>query len=219
MSPKVSSRRSEGKMSSDARSAESDGDRELEYTRANTYRLLGGLLAQPPDVELLERLTQIDIGVEAQDTALAPQWRALALAARHSTVSEANDEYHDLFVGMARGELVPYASWYLTGFIMEKPLAQLRQDLKELGFARLEKVKEPEDHAAALCETMSLIITDADIAAARQRKFFEEHLAPWMPRFFEDLQAANSANFYSTVGGLGGKFLEIDRQYLAMLPH
>ncbi len=217
--PKVGSRRSEGEMSSDVHSPASDGDRELEDTRANTYRLLGGLLARPPTSELLERLRAIDASVEAQGTSLGPHWRALALAAQHATGAELDDEYHELFIGVARGELVPYGSWYLTGFIMEKPLAQLRQDLKELGFTRLEEVKEPEDHAAALCETMSLVIADPGISMSRQRKFFEDHLAPWMPRFFADLQGANAARFYSTVGGLGGKFLEVDRQYLAMLPH
>ncbi|MDH3638584.1 MAG: molecular chaperone TorD family protein [Gammaproteobacteria bacterium] len=206
-------------MSSDARTAESDGDRDLESTRANTYRLLGSLLASPPDAEMLDRLSQIDVDGEPQDASLSPAWRALVLAAQHTTASGASDEHHDLFIGMARGELVPYGSWYLTGFIMEKPLAQLRQDLKELGFARQEDVREPEDHAAALCETMSLVIADADINVARQRQFFEDHIAPWMFRFFEDLQNATSAKFYSAVGGLGEKFLEIDRQYLAMLPH
>ncbi len=206
-------------MSSDAPATERDGDRDLESARASAYRLLATLLARPPTPGLLDTLSQIDAHAEAQGAVLAPAWRTLALAARSTSPEEADDEYHDLFIGMVRGELVPYGSWYLTGFMMEKPLAQLRQDLKQLGFTRQEDVKEPEDHAAALCETMSLVIADPDIAAVAQRRFFEEHLATWMFKFFEDLQNAASAKFYSAVGVFGAEFMEIDRQYLGMVPH
>ena len=58
-------------------------------------------------------------------------------------------EYNDLFIGMGRGELLPYASYYLTGFLNEKPLAKLRNDMTELGIKRQEGTKEPEDHAGA----------------------------------------------------------------------
>jgi TorA maturation chaperone TorD len=115
--------------------------------------------------------------------------------------------------------MMPYGSWYLTGFLMERPLAELRQDLKELGYARQTDVKEPEDHAAALCETMSLLILDKDLGFGRLKKFFDDHIEPWMMRFFQDLQAAETAEFYGAVGLLGEKFLQVDKQYLGMTPH
>ncbi len=185
--------------------------------RASTYRLLATLLAVPPNQELLDTLKDVDVG--DNDAPLAPAWRMLALAAQRTSVEAADDEYHALFVGITRGEVMPYGSWYLTGFLMERPLAELRQDLKELGYARQTDVKEPEDHVAALCETMSLLILDKDIGFGRHKKFFDDHIEPWMVRFFQDLQAAEAAELYGAVGLLGEKFLQVDKQYLGMTPH
>lgn len=187
--------------------------------RANTYGLLGVLLAKPPTREIIDRLGAVELQEGSEDSPMAAAWQTLAIAARRATVSALDGEYHALFIGIGRGELMPYGSWYLTGFLMERPLAQLRQDLKRLGFARQESVKEPEDHAGALLETMSLVITASMVSDQEQRQFFNRHIEPWMGRFFEDLQEAGSANFYSAVGALGEQFIEIDKQYLAMLPH
>ena len=191
-----------------------DTDNEL---RASTYRLLATLLAAKPNQELLDTLKDVDVGDEK--ATLAPVWRMLALAAQRTTAAAADDEYHALFVGITRGEVMPYGSWYMTGFLMERPLAELRQDLNELGYTRRKDVKEPEDHVAALCETMSLLILDKDIGFGRQKRFFDEHIEPWMMRFFQDLQAAETAEFYGAVGLLGEKFLQVDKQYLGMTPH
>lgn len=188
--------------------------------RADVYRLLGNLLARVPDEELLDRLKSIEVTEDDQDTGMAAAWKTLALAARRTTPEAVDDEYHALFIGIGRGEIVPYGSWYLTGFLMERPLAQLRQDLKMLGFERREEVKEPEDHAGALMETMAMmILDDRGIGAHEQKQFFDRHLEPWIGKFFGDLQDAGSANFYSAVGVLGSQFVEVEKQYLAMLPH
>jgi TorA maturation chaperone TorD len=197
-------------------SAERDADVDNEL-RASTYRLLATLLAAPPNQELLEMLKDVDVGDD--DAPLAPAWRMLVLAAQRTSVAAADDEYHALFVGITRGEVMPYGSWYLTGFLMERPLAELRQDLQELGYARQTDVKESEDHVAALCETMSLLILDKDIGFGPHKKFFDDHIEPWMTRFFQDLQAAETAEFYGAVGLLGEKFLQVDKQYLGMTPH
>src|SRR5947207_13346366 len=100
---------------------------------------------------------------------------------------------------------------------MEKPLAELRLDLKRLGFERNADVHEPEDHAAALCETMGLIAGGGELSIDAQRAFFDKHMAPWMGRFFNDLVTARSASFYRAVGLLGERFLEVERTYLSML--
>jgi TorA maturation chaperone TorD len=185
--------------------------------RASTYTLLGTLLARPPSGDILSMLQAIDAPVGDGQGALTAAWDTLRLASERSTLEGVDDEYHDLFIGIGRGELVPYGSWYLVGFMMDKPLAVLRQDLATLGFERQEGVYEPEDHAAALCETMGLIINSDDVPFDTQRKFFSDHLGPWMGRFFQDLQNAKSARFYRAVGQLGEQFLEIEKQYLAML--
>jgi TorA maturation chaperone TorD len=188
--------------------------------RANAYALLGVLLAGTPNRELLDRLKAIEVGEDQQDTGMAAAWKTLAMAAGRTTLEAVDDEYHALFIGIGRGEVMPYGSWYLTGFLMERPLAQLRQDLKMLGFERREEVKEPEDHAGALMETMAMmIVDDRGFGAHEQKQFFDRHLEPWIGKFFGDLQNASSANFYSAVGVLGSQFIEVEKQYLAMLPH
>ena len=188
--------------------------------RANAYALLGVLLAGTPNRELLDRLKAIEVGEDQQDTGMAAAWKTLAMAAGRTTLETVDDEYHALFIGIGRGEVMPYGSWYLTGFLMERPLAQLRQDLKMLGFERREEVKEPEDHAGALMETMAMmIVDDRGFGAHEQKQFFDRHLEPWIGKFFGDLQNASSANFYSAVGVLGSQFIEVEKQYLAMLPH
>lgn len=188
--------------------------------RANLYGLLGNVLARVPNQAVLDRLRSIEVAEGEQSNAMAAAWHTLAMAAQRTTPEAVDDEYHALFIGIGRGELVPYGSWYLTGFLMERPLAQLRQDLKLLGFERREDVKEPEDHAGALMEIMCMMILDgAGISVHEQKRFFDRHLEPWIGRFFEDLQNASSANFYSAVGVLGVQFIELEKQYLAMLPH
>lgn len=188
--------------------------------RANTYGLLGNLLARVPNQEALQRLRLIELAEGEQDNGMAAAWQMLAMAAQRTTLEAVDDEYHALFIGIGRGEMMPYGSWYLTGFLMERPLAQLRQDLKMLGFERQDGVKEPEDHAGALLEIMCmLILDDSGISAHEQKTFFDRHLEPWIGKFFEDLQNANSASFYSAVGVLGAQFMRVEKQYLAMLPH
>lgn len=185
--------------------------------RANTYALLGTLLARPPSADVLLTLKAIEAPASDGQGAMAAAWQTLRLAGERSNPEALDDEYQDLFIGIGRGELVPYGSWYLAGFMMDKPLAILRQDLATLGFERQEGVFETEDHAAALCETMALMINSDEVSFDAQRKFFADHVGPWMGRFFQDLQNAKSARFYRAVGQLGEQFLEIEKQYLAML--
>lgn len=189
-----------------------------DHIRANTYSLLASLLAGPPSAELLELLRKIDAPAANGNSGMAVVWRTLKLAAERATVEQLDDEYHELFIGVGRGELMPYGSWYLVGFMMDKPLALLRQDLAVLGFERQQGVYETEDHVAALCETMSMIIgSQEEISFERQRKFFDDHIGLWMSKFFNDLHNAKSARFYRTVGQLGAQFMEIEKQYLSML--
>ncbi|MDX1529573.1 MAG: molecular chaperone TorD family protein, partial [Gammaproteobacteria bacterium] len=128
-----------------------------------------------------------------------------------------DDEYHDLFIGIGRGEVIPYGSWYLTGFLMDRPLAVLRGDLAELGFERQQDVKEPEDHIAALCEIMAMLITNEEHDIAVQRRFFQAHIEPWGRTFFQDLQKAKTARFYRAVGQFGEQFVDFEQKYLSLL--
>jgi len=190
----------------------------VDAARANIYRLLARLVSAPATDELLRMLHRID-GTDMSDDrggALAAAWQTLKLAGERATAETVEDEFHALFVGLTRGEVVPYASWYLTGFLMDQPLVILRRDLAALGFERREGVHEPEDHVSAVCETMSLIIDGGeDTPFETQRNFFNGHLAPWLGRFFVDLQQAPSARFYRAVGQLGEQFIDLEKRYLA----
>lgn len=182
--------------------------------RAGVYGLLARLLVAGPDADVLERLRSIEaVGPGEGDMERA--WAVLRLAAEHASPETADEEYHALFIGIGRGELVPYGSWYLTGFLMERPLADLREDLRGLGFERREDVKEPEDHAGFLCEVMAHLVADG-APLSTQRAFFERHMAPWLETFFRDTEQAQSAVFYRAVGCLGSSFTRLERRYLAM---
>ena len=201
-------------------SATADADRgppmtalaEEDRIRGNVYAVLGNLLAGPPDDALLETLRGIS-PEPGDESLLAASWQLLAVAASRASRQELREEYDALFIGVGRGEIVPYGSWYLTGFLMEQPLAQLRGDLRLLGIERQPGVCEPEDHAAALCDTMALLINgDAPATLGQQHHFYARHLEPWLPRFFRDLQQAASARFYRAVGQLGEQFIGVESQ-------
>jgi len=186
-----------------------------EILRAQAYGLLAGLLSQAPDGDALTALSAID----GDDSPLGSAFAGLAAAARAATPDGVADEYGTLFIGVGGGELSPFASYYLTGFLNEKPLAVLRGDMARLGIARADDVKEPEDHIAALCEMMAGLITGAfgDPAGLdEQRAFFDRHVASWAPRFFADLEGSPSAAFYRAVGTLGRRFMEIEGQAFAL---
>jgi TorA maturation chaperone TorD len=183
--------------------------------RAATYALLGRLLSAPPDGPMLKRLGDAG-GGEGHADALAEAWSALALASGSARPSAIDDEFHGLFIGLGRGELVPYASWYMTGFLMERPLGNLRRDLAELGIERAESVREPEDHAGALCQVMALLIDDPAYGPEQEREFYARHIEPWMKRFFGDLESAEGAVFYKQVGCLGRHFIELEEQSQSM---
>lgn len=182
---------------------------EIEVARAQEYTLLSTLLLRSPDADLLQRLRSL----RGDESALGRAHQALAEAAARTDAEGVAREYFALFVGLGRGELLPYASYYLTGFVHGRPLVTLRRDLQRLGIERADGQSEPEDHAAILLEVMGALAGGLVCApAGADRGFFHDHLAPWIGRFFSDLERASSAHFYSAVGQLGTTFLEIERQ-------
>lgn len=191
----------------------SDIGPEQEY-RAGFYGLLAVLLRAGPHQSLLDELKQY-ASVAPDNGDLTVAMSMLGLAAASSDPLTLEDEYHSLFIGLGRGELVPYGSWYQTGFLMEKPLGFLRDELARLGYQRDEKVREPEDHIAALCEIMMLMISDG-VQLDQQKHFFETHLGNWMERFFQDLSEAKAAVFYRAVGRFGLAFAGVEKKYLSM---
>ncbi|MDZ7829003.1 MAG: molecular chaperone TorD family protein [Halofilum sp. (in: g-proteobacteria)] len=194
--------------------AQAAAETEVPSFRSRGWLTLALLLRQPPTPELLGRLAD-DCGFIGGDNELAAGWRELASAAARSEPETLDDDFHDLFIGLGRGKLVPYASWYRTGFMMDRPLVALRRDLALLGFERHPDTREPEDHAGALAEVMGMLADPAEGQDdATQRLFLDEHLDGWMPKLFRDLQAAAATDFYRAAGRFGEAFLDFERAWL-----
>jgi TorA maturation chaperone TorD len=186
---------------------------EIAAARAREYALLAALLTRAPSREFLEAIAELK--VDASPLGLAHA--ALAEAARLARPEDVEREFFDLFIGIGRGELVPYGSYYLSGFLYERPLARLRADLGELGIVRSEGNCEPEDHIATLCEIMAgLAGGEFSSSPGTDEPFFKKHVEPWAARFFADLEHAQAARFYRSVGTLGRTFIEIESEAYAL---
>ena len=180
--------------------------------RADLYDLLAALLRAAPDASMLAALAAL----EGDDTELGRAVGALARIASAANEAEAAREYHDLFVGVGRGELVPYGSYYLTGFLNEKPLGLLRRDMARLGIEREAHVREPEDHAGALMEMMAGLVRGTLGSGAGSAAFFAAHVEPWAGHFFADLERAKGSRLYAPVGTIGRHFMAIEADARAM---
>jgi TorA maturation chaperone TorD len=186
---------------------------EVDLARSQEYALLSALLTRAPDAELLARLARLG----GDTSPLGVAHIGLAEAAARVNPDAIAREYFDLFIGLGRGELLPYGSYYLTGFLNERPLARLRDDLAAFGVERVEGNYEPEDHAATLCEIMAAFASGRFPAPdGAERRLFDKHMVPWIGRFFADLERANAADFYRHVGTLGRVFIEIEMEAFAL---
>ncbi|MEO1549333.1 MAG: molecular chaperone TorD family protein [Pseudomonadota bacterium] len=179
--------------------------------RADLYNFMGLTLSAPPDELLLAQVASLS----GDETPLGEAIDTLAKMARITKPKTVESEFNALFIGLGRGELLPYASYYMTGFLNEKPLALLRQDMTARGLARSETVFEPEDNIASLMEMMAAMIvgrfgSPADLAT--QRGFYQKHIAPWAGHFFDDLEGAKNSVFYAPVGRVGHLFMEVETE-------
>jgi len=189
------------------------GADEIDLLRSHEYDLLAVLLGRAPTRDVLDPLCEL----KGDSSPLGLAHLALADAAAAADPDALQREFFDLFIGVTRGELLPYASYYLTGFLYERPLANVRESLAMLGVERAENIFEPEDHIAILCEVMAgLTAGRFETKAGADRQFFERHLRPWAPRFFADLETTQSARFYRAVGRVGGLFMDIEAEAFAM---
>ncbi len=183
--------------------------------RADLYSLVGQLLFVTPTQEILQKLQSLT----GDDTEMGSAFDALSKLAGATDVATAREEYDGLFIGMGRGELLPYGSYYLTGFLNEKPLAKLRNSMRDLGIARSEDVNEPEDHIGSLFEMMAGLIVGRygpPQNLAGQREFFNAHIEPWAGHFFRDLEAAELSRLYQPVGTIGRHFVGIETDAFSM---
>ena len=186
---------------------------EIDQARAQEYALLAVLLSRSPDAEMIGRLALL----RGDASPLGVAHAELGEAAVRTNEESAGREYFDLFAGLGKGLLLPYASHYLEGSLYGRALARLRETLQQLGIERAAGHSEPEDHAALICEIMAGLV-GGDIAGpvGADREFFEKHLAPWIRRFFVDLEKAESVDFYAHVGSLGRIFVDVETEAFAL---
>ena len=186
---------------------------EVDLLRAHEYALLAALLARAPSRDLLTRAAAL----KGDATPLGLAHIGLAEAAASIDPEAVSREYFDLFIGLGRGEFLPYGSYYLTGFLYERPLARIREDFQRLGIEAAEGHSEPEDHIAILCEVMAgLASGQFEAGPEAERRFFERHVKPWAARFFADLETAKRARLYRAVGAVGRLFMEIEAEAFAL---
>ncbi|MDB5381480.1 MAG: molecular chaperone [Rhodospirillales bacterium] len=182
----------------------------LDAERARLFALIGRLLSKAPDVALLQALA----GLTGDASPLGRAYAGLADAAARNGAEAVEREFFTLFIGVGRGEILPYASYYLTGFLHERPLAELRGTLAGIGVRRAPGVPEPEDHMAFVCEVYAGLIEGR--YAGDPAEFFARHLKPWAGRLFADLEAGENARFYRAVGALARTAIDIEAAAAAL---
>lgn len=189
---------------------------EEDRLRADLYDFLGVLLAGPPSEQLLAQTATL---AGDNETDLGTAVAALSRIAKHTKPQAVEREFNALFIGLGRGELLPYGSYYLTGFLNEKPLAALRRDMAVRGMTRAQNVYEPEDNIASLMEMMAGLITGrfgTPASLGDQKTFYNKHIGPWAGHFFTDLEAAKNSVLYASVGAVGRVFMEIEAEGFRM---
>ena len=191
-----------------------------ETARAEVYGLLAALFYAPPSAELLSQLRVAVTEAPAAGGFLEEPWRQFVGTVRELSDAQVAAEYDALFGGIGKPEIYLFGSWYLSGFLNEKPLAALRGDLAALGLARDETMSETEDHFACVCEVMRYLIAGDDVEIAnltQQQKFFSAHVQTWAPALCEAITAHPKARFYAALAGFTAAFLSVETQGFDLL--
>ena len=189
--------------------------REEDQLRADMYSFIANMIRTEPSQELIDSVKTLS----GDSSSIGSSIKLISKLASTMHISEIHDEYVNLFLGVGRGELLPFASYYLTGFLNDKPLSKLRDDMNELGVVRLKEVKEPEDHVSSLFDIMSGLITGKFgkvYLISEQSTFFEKHLNSWVHLLMSDIESAKTAVFYAPIGSLGKEFINIEREAFRM---
>ncbi|PQJ90146.1 TorD/DmsD family molecular chaperone [Aliivibrio sifiae] len=188
-----------------------------QQVRQEIYGLLAHLFRIAPDQMVIDWLSTLEVESN-ENHEMSQAWAAVSKAAQESNQEALTDEYQNLFIGVGRGEVMPFGSWHVAGALMEKPLVALRQDLMQLGFERADDVKEPEDHISALCEVMAMLIEAGD-AEVLQQRFFNRHIQPWYVSLCEQINNAENADFYKSVACLVEAFFTVEQTRFAKNPN
>ena len=196
-------------MSSAVASQDSFVVAEEDILRADMYDFLASLLRSEPTDDLISKVSNLT----GDESTIGSACLTLSHLARNIDNGLIRNEYVELFIGVGRGEILPFASYYLTGSLNDKPLANLRADMSKIGVVRAEGVKEPEDHISSLFDIMSGLIRGTFgkvYTICEQAKFFNRHIEPWGGLLMRDIELAKSVVFFAPVGTIGKTFIEIE---------
>jgi TorA maturation chaperone TorD len=183
-----------------------------EAARANFYALLARLFYAPPDATLLKA-----IAGDTMEGDLADPWSDLARAAADADAEAVREEYETAFIGTGKAPVTLYTSAYTIRYSSEVPLAELRGELAALGLARRAEVREPEDHIAALCDTMRHLIAEQKIDLDQQRRFFNRWIAPTVEPLCGAIERSEKTSFYKPVARFAKSFLVLEQAAFEML--
>jgi TorA maturation chaperone TorD len=191
-----------------------------ETARAEIYGLLAQLFYQVPSPDLLAQMRVAVTDAPVAGGFLEEPWRQVVAAARQSSDEEIANEYNNLFGGVGKPEVYLYASHYVSGFLNDKPVARLREDLAAVGLERDDSMSETEDHFACLCEVMRYLIAGDDVSVSNlthQRDFFGTHIQPWAQEMTETIAKHPKAQFFGALGEFTNAFLGIEAQGFDLL--
>jgi TorA maturation chaperone TorD len=192
-----------------------------ETARAELYGLIAELFYAPPRAELLAQLRVAATDAPAAGGFLEEPWRQLVGVSREMDDTQIQKEHDALFGGVGKPEVYVYASHFLTGFLNEKPLAQLRTDLAALGLTRdAATMSETEDHVSYVFEVMRFLVAGDDVSVSnltQQAKFFATHVQTWLPALCDALQAHPRARFYAALAELTRAFVSVETQGFDLL--
>lgn len=191
-----------------------------ELARAELYGLLSQLWLAPPDAALLEQFRVAVTEAPQAGGLLEAPWQALVAAMRASSVEAAAAEHEALFYGVGKPEVFVYGSYYLSGFLHERPLALLRVSLAQLGLTRDAQRAETEDHVAYVFEVMRYLIAGDDAGVCnleQQRRFFRSHVQSWVEALCEAVLAHPRAELWRAVAGFTQAFVQVETQAFDLL--
>ncbi len=194
-------------------------DAEEDTARADTYGLLAALFYRAPDAGTLHNIAAGRVDGEQAGTTLGDAWNGLVAEAAGTMTAEVEDEYTALFLGVGKPDVFLYGSYYMAGFLNEKPLVALRDDMARYGLVRDDAVTETEDHLATLCEVMRYLIAGDDPTISNlqeQRQFFARHVQPWANTLFDQIEQHPGACFYRHASRFARQFLAVEAVALEM---
>jgi len=191
-----------------------------ELARAELYGLLARLWHAPPDEALLAQFRVAVTQAPEPGGFLEAPWADLVAALRATTLADAAAEHEALFHGVGKPEVFAYGSYHLSGFLNERPLAILREDLARLGLTRDEASLETEDHIAYGLEVMRWLIAGDEVAVCnleQQRRFFRAHLQTWVEKLCDAVIAHPRADIWRAVAACTAAFMQVETQAFDML--